>query len=107
MITYELAKKLKDAEFPLNPNRDWDKCDFAWLPCNEITKSEREKLWIPTLSELIEACELSKSIDFALFHWGNWVCGDRAEYEGDWIVRAEGKTPEEAVANLWLELNKK
>ena len=67
------------------------------------------KVQPPKLSDLINDCEKIKpSMNFAMFHFGStWVCGDRAEYEGDWIIRAEGNTPEEAVLKLWIELNKK
>ena len=81
-MKYELAKKLyKDGTFK------------SPIP---VTEANIKYIDYPPLSELIKACEKVKSIDFALFHWGNWVCGDRAEYEGDWITRAEGETPEEA-----------
>lgn len=96
-MNYELALKLKNAGFP-------QKGEYKLFPNDGI----HEEVVMPSLSELIEACEKSKpNMDFALFHWGNWVCGDRAEYEGDWITRAEGETPEIAVANLWLKLNNK
>ena len=95
MISYELAKKLKDAGFPVRVE-----------DIGEIT-------WRPTLEELIEVV-------------GNLIPYPRLELsapketcEGDeygvtcgWIATALDKralaiTPEEAVANLYLELNKK
>ncbi len=62
----------------------------------------REKIYTPNLHELIEACgddfrELFydlKNIWFALRRDNNESMRD-------------GKTPEEAVAKLWLELNNK
>lgn len=106
-MTYELAKELKEAGFPqvnagdgttlwyLDPHR------FGYLtgdPSDQYVKRV-------TLSELIEACgERFKSL------WrhsgGTWT----AEYGTRRIAprrRCDGPTPEEAVARLWLALNKK
>jgi hypothetical protein len=99
-MNYELAKQLKDARFPLDPFRDWSKSDFAWLPCSEITKEEREKLWIPTLSELIKACG-DEFLRLQLRETGNWVVFSRT----NGVLLPFFTTPEEAVANLWLALN--
>lgn len=134
MISYELAKELKDAGFPLDPNRNWDVSEWAWLPCDEITKNDREKLWIPSLEELIEVCEGHYPFTIQLdrysgtYSGGKWICiGDDVYVddmengydEGDstcqnyWekvkLQNAKcfsGKTPSEAVARLWLALNK-
>ena len=97
-MNYELAKKLKDAGFP-------DK------KVGEIVEYPEGKAFgIPNLSELIEALG---DVYFSLSnHSGDqgWCatlndhfCSpmDIQKYHG------HGKTPEEAVANLWLELNKK
>jgi hypothetical protein len=66
---------------------------------------------IPTLSELINECngrceEISKikhtgDIIWHAYSYSCEECGWKGMYIG------KGKTPEEAVANLWLELNKK
>ena len=59
--------------------------------------------YAPTLSELIEECG---NIDFALEHdagEGNWEAS--TPEQGVWWV-SEGKSPTEAVARLWLALNK-
>jgi len=80
MITYELAKQLKDAGwvFPVG----------NWV--------EDKYLTLPTLSELIEACGE---------HFGQLK-----RYTNAWQVMdcydlvVTGKTPEEAVAKLWLKL---
>lgn len=97
MITYELATKLKDAGFPQaigNGNIP------RFMDCNgDYTKLGTRN---PTLSELIEQCLIT-------FHLQKLE--DR---QNNWKYRAvtmetfyEGSTPEEAVAKLWLELNKK
>lgn len=87
MISYELAKKLKDAGFPIPDIRDGSHKQFL----------TPEIVIVPTLSELIEACggvffELSKLKD-------GWGCSDHYKI-------GRGLSPEEAVAILWLEQNK-
>lgn len=99
-MNYTLAKQLKDAGFPF---KDHDRgsdyclvvgCDGEWHN--------------PTLSELIEAC----GPDFVVLErWENdlWTAANGAEgspiRESARKIEGEGKTPEEAVANLWLKLN--
>jgi hypothetical protein len=85
----ELAKKLKDAGFPVKGD-------------TLIKGYKGEFVPFPTLSELISAC----GDKFMLVKFK----GDSLWYSSDDIdsyADCEGKTPEEAVANLWLELNKK
>lgn len=117
-MNYELAKQLKDAGFPfkvgtyeyrhceghLDSKEEWndymDKCSGQGGEgqCSCICHS------IPTLSELIEACgegfntltRYGKSVTSGYRAWG---------WNGD--DDCDGSTPEEAVARLWLELNKK
>lgn len=98
MINYELAKELKDAGFPQ-------------IHVNYETKGTATAMtryymgvYYPTLSELIGACgdefvELIKMNKEDDVNYG-WEAGT----DGYRIV---GNTPEEAVARLWLELNKK
>jgi len=101
-MNYELAKELKDAGFPQDGHFGIDAVGTvgcigdhpAKLPL--IVKA-------PTLSELIEACgERSFILNAARTrgHRNSWY----AEAGG---VEAIGPTPEEAVARLWLALNKK
>lgn len=87
-MNYELAKQLKDAGFP-NFEEDWvDEVGHAVVH--------------PTLSELIEACDSSfgsvyKTIaGFGATGWDKLVEG----------IYTYGSTPEEAVAKVWLELQK-
>lgn len=68
-----------------------------------------EAVYVPTLSELIAACptvigDEDSPADFTLKAEGDiWTAG----YYGfeDWREFADGATPEEAVARLWLALN--
>ncbi len=98
-MNYKLAKELKDARFPKD----------AFLLGEDIETTS----FIPTLEELIEACAIDSSP--ILFQskekwyasdWGGTGFGDL------WIddhlyCLCEGATPTEAVARLWIALNKK
>lgn len=102
MISYELALKLKNAGFPFKTT-DWaqnEKIEKAFF----LDEPYGRGYIPPTLSELIEACggylEIKKGTD----SWRSvtsFKFPDNAEM--DW---QSGQTPEESVANLWLELNK-
>jgi hypothetical protein len=99
-MTYELAKELKDAGFKF----DWDKkCPL----CQEEGAHGACPDTHPTLSELIEAIEDFRELRHSRFQDTGTV-GVRHE----WLATAglmygRAPTPEEAVARLWLELNKK
>jgi len=92
-MEYKLAKQLKDAGFPR------DKCSMIWKTGNAGFSID-SPLKFPTLEELIDACEGKM---YLLIHglniWSATGCED------DELFSA--KTPIEAVAKLWLELNKK
>ncbi len=110
-MTYELAKQLKDAGFPNIRIGDYfehtmgshsDTRDSEPCYCNQ------DKL--PFLSELIEACG-EDIIGLTRMWQGVYLKGWGAIYSARSIDSfhscIEGSTPEEAVAKLWLELNKK
>lgn len=96
-MTYELAKQLKDAGFIADNTAQFD--------------GGRGFYPDPTLSELIEACGerfgglnvfASDDLEIALgipIGWHVWSKGADIHCRGN-------PTPEEAVARLWLELNK-
>ena len=81
-------------------------------PCTEALLRE-DDVYLPTLSELIEAC----GDRFEFLNIDNvgceissigWIAGEKSIVMiGDEIVYAvgKGKTPESAVAKLWLKLN--
>lgn len=92
-MNYELAKELKDAEYPQ-----------PYPLIGELVTHNGEQLYIPTLSELIAAC----GEGFDALHRMTYD----VERNGQWQARAaligiSGTTPEIAVAKLWLALNKK
>jgi len=106
-MNYELAKALKDAGYPqksagdrINP-KGYLEYSGCWDDSNED-----DYITLPTLSELIEACgegiarlwRVDESYDKGKTKW----C---ATGKNDFLDGL-GTTPEEAVANLWLALNK-
>src|SRR6187549_1540843 len=100
MLSYELAKELKDAGFP--------QTNGHLIFKSGITLADSGKKWsdnsacLPTLSELIEACGKEFNSLFLLGN-GNWVAHDNSEEEPP----VYGALPEEAVAKLWLALHGK
>lgn len=110
-MTYELAKELKDAGFPQekplhvfvkNKQGVFKSLDTKYIP------AILEKTKIPTLSELIKACgdkihgigRYNKGV-YTDGWWAFGLLGDLNSFTSE----AEGTTPEEAVARLWLALN--
>lgn len=99
-MTYELAKELKDAGF----ERKHDPKGTQSI----------ENIMDADLSELIEACGENlnilarlkpEQIAIAGFPW--WAADDPVRRFDEPHKGAGGATPEEAVARLWLVLNKK
>lgn len=94
-MNYELAKQLKDNGFPL-PTSGYSVSD----------KDGENTLQIPTLSELIDAC----GINIYTLEHNNLTTDNECWYANSGSYPGgshRGKTPEEAVAKLWLKLNKK
>lgn len=125
MISYELAKKLKEAGFPQKedglkilpeekflmfaPSIMWPALKEA--NPNIISREEATDLYVycPSLEELIEACGdcLSHMKKWNGHWWAVSHCGHK-EHEPDGNNLEEtGSTPTEAVAKLWLALNNK
>lgn len=103
MISYELAKQLKDAGFP--------KKIVLGMDAKEVADRMEKGLFVevpeyPTLSELIEACGNGFT---GLFRTTNYSSKNQWLAENDTKNGSShhGETAEEAVANLWLALNKK
>ena len=108
MLSYELALKLKEAGFPQNPFKKGD------CPCVD-SSVENNGTWvcqcspdkfitIPSLSELIEAC--GEHFNSLSVHPFTKVWTAFSVYTALDAPKSNGNTPEEAVARLWLELNK-
>ncbi len=101
MIPYELAKQLRDAGFPQNS----EDTISEYLPDSPIPYYERS-VSNPSLSELIEVC--GNGFDILKRDLENmWIAesGPDDFYGADY--RSEGSTPDEAVAKLYLAINKK
>jgi len=104
-MNYELAKQLSEAGFP-------QECSY---PSEIYSDEERGDGTIeggffyrkPTLSELIEAC-LTKKGDEIQLNIGEGSSVHKWDFSDDDGTPYSfiGRTPEEAVANLWLALNK-
>ena len=111
-MTYELAKQLKDAGFPFKQsvgfslyyfNSKHESIAFSYLDSDAFPVDF--ETYVPTLSELIEACG------------DNWRALEMLPQENrinavyrasGWDGQGEyGLNPEEAVAKLWLKLNAK
>ena len=148
MLSYELCKKLKEAEFPqINKlvycqNETWEEekqnyvgvnWELGHHTCWGIGEIRENWCSIPTLSELIEACgniDISISRGFMtdamreIYRlYPQKYCEDKKIKLDKWIVEyfiecevdknslevceISGDSPEEAVAKLWLYLNKK
>lgn len=113
-MNYDLALKLKEAGYPQNKDCDRDICYITY---------EGNRCWIPTLSELIEQFQaryknVEGLINDAQFLLRKSVSSSGVIYiaslDGDWESKGTEQkyffvdpVPEVAVANLWLELNKK
>src|ERR1017187_10362718 len=124
-MKYELAKKLKDNGFPqiFDGDSHWKDSDdkfyrvaggnFIGVNCSDKIPYHNipsEMSFVPTLSELIEACgdkivihspeSLDVNEEYYMPSKDNWTAFKQgvAGYP-----KGEGSTPEEAVANLWLD----
>lgn len=107
MITYDLAKKLKEAGFPFKETKILEDNISGKYRIEYFTFEGFDSWYFwTTLSELIESCGGNS---FTLYRE---VYGDNESDDMEWKAECRNKngigiSPEEAVANLWLELNKK
>jgi len=108
-MTYELAKQLKNAGFKGNTEgmyispEGFEICNCG-VAQGESQGAETNDVPLPTLSELIEAC--GKNLGSVIrLNDDLWVCHPSWKIERVQGI-ITGSTPEEAVARLWLELNK-
>ena len=109
-MTYELAKKLQDAGYKLKRIAP-TMCVGPW-PILDMNPSGSQEIgaqhfYAPTLEELIEACG-EKFVMLVRHDDGSgWTACKHGDDLWDSKKHSEGSTPTEAVANLWLTLNKK
>lgn len=96
-MNYELAKKLKDTGFPQ------DIKNGTWFPY--ASDDTREKVYMPTLSELIDACVQKNGFNGDELHLVVLKgYSDARLVDQDYL--GSGSTPKEALTNLWLAINK-
>jgi hypothetical protein len=94
-MNYQMAKQLYDAGFPQGGNGSW------LLPPSQLVSRRSDRVYEPTLSELIVACgpafaSIVRHADGTFRASGT---GGAARWHD--VVSA---SPEEAVARLWLAL---
>jgi hypothetical protein len=103
MLSYELCKQLKEAGFPQEGEYyfdfEKDKNIFVLRGIESDYFEGIDKILCPTLSELIEACGDNLWYSMGKINEMYVVIKDGQCFQGT--------SREEAVANLWLELNKK
>ncbi len=105
MISYELAKQLKDAGFPMveinNPEDLKKAYELATTIHAKPFSLGEEVFYMPSLSYLIEQC--GDDLDWMGKFEKMWGAHSRKNQQFD----TRGASPEEAVAKLWLSLHTK
>ena len=107
-MTYEVAKQLKDAGFPQRFNRGAAfnaQGVMVYFTADKQGKVSDTDVSIPSLNELIKACGDKFG---GLEHFPDESSNKfRVFSRPDGALSFFAHTPEEAVAKLWLLLNKK
>ena len=101
MLSYETAKKLKEAGFPQGVTEH----QYGWVHAHNSFQLDEgdmtEAISAPTLEELISFCK--KDYFILEYDGGYWTVGNGEYYQLKTLNHF--KTPSEAVANLWLVLH--
>ena len=109
-MNYELAKQLKDAGFRQTGDNEsrYGGLKKAYAPIDENYTSDLNA-YVPTLEELIEACGERFNSMGGDVRTKEWWAAERPEglFVETFPLRCTGSTPTEAVAYLYLALNKK
>ena len=98
-MNYDLGKQLRDAGFPQGGKGSWA------YPPDAVLARANDRVYLPTLSDLIEACgdvfhALRRSVH------GRWQAFSVTDREGV-TETGIGDTPDDAVARVWLTLRAK
>ncbi len=104
-MNYELAKQLKEVGFPQGGIKEKYCTECNRWACVECIAHKGDILKNPTLEELIEAC--GDNVAFEKYNGKVYVAGEYINHDGEIEPRIEGESVLEAVAKLWLLLNKK
>lgn len=105
-MDYELAKKLKEANFPNKNIYFIEEIPDSYINDTLVKGSPSRWENLPTLEELIEAC--GGGFEGLVKSDNEWIAYSYDKVYGMSIISVFflGKNPTEAVAKLWLELNK-
>jgi hypothetical protein len=99
-MNYDLVNELRDAGFPQGGKGSWT------YPTDNLITRSRDRVYVPTLSELIEACgEEFGKLEFTKGMAQAWSAVSFNRQISNTVML--GDTPKEAVARLWLALNSK
>ena len=98
-MKYDVGKQLRDAGFPQGGKGPWA------FPPDAVLAHAKDRVYVPTLSELIEA---SGDVFHALrrLAQGGWQAFSVTDGEGA-METGIGETPDDAVARAWLTLRAK
>ena len=98
-MNYDLGKQLRDAGFPQGGKGAWA------FPPDAVLARTNDRVYLPTLSDLIEACG---NVFHALRRsaHGRWQAFSATDREGVMEIGV-GDTPDDAVARVWLTLRTK
>jgi len=103
-MNYKLAKQLKDAGFPKKTKIALE------LNLHRYFSMDANPISFPFLQELIKEIETKGSWFIALDpnrqKEEEKYVAVLGQYDGFWEYEENGNSPEEAVAKLWLKLNK-
>jgi hypothetical protein len=110
-MNHELAKKLKDAGFPQPDKYSSGKSGVGYDISGDLNQYDNccgmwggdytPDAYVPTLSELIEACNPTDNYCVLLNITKSWSSASMGSKIGS------GSTPEEALGKLWLALQEK
>lgn len=115
MLKYETAKVLRGVGFPEPIRSEYYPGEFK-CGCNEsagvqggerkeVLSCGRQYMYYPTLSELIEACG-QRFDSLTREREGHWTAQAEDFGQDGFFYLVESPTAEEAVAKLYIELNK-
>ena len=97
-MTYEQAKELEEAGFPQGRRGTWI------FPDDQLVARAKDRVYAPTLEELIEAC--GDDFEALIKQAGGWKAVATGKSNPGGTDPISGATPSEAVARLWLALNR-
>lgn len=102
MLSYELCKQLRDAGFPQLYEQG------EYFEDSNAPEGDTDGAYRPTLSELIDACMVNDGCFSLEYNHKTWWAKHIAS-QGDLhtVKTKSGDTADQAVARLWLLLNKK